>query len=271
MSTIPDDTKQAVPESQRIAGLWKECADLWRNMNLGFGHPVDLWRWGWMRALEHRALGHWLRSLEALVRRAILTDALSRDVPAPRLRRRKYADRRCAPPASPADMPRFRPTSCIDPTTWKVSFRMSTRPYDPTRPRGPRKRKEPAARRLCRAFACRIEALRRAISYREDYVMRHARRLARFAEARRAGDPIFLPLPNIDDPPERQPIRISAAIPLAPPVSLIAEHEIRPRNAKHIEPGSPPLELPFFTKNTSPAHPAGRPLRAPCSKPRKRA
>jgi hypothetical protein len=197
MSNIPDDTKEAA----RIASLWKECVALWRDMVLGFGHPIDLWRWGWMRALEHRGLGHWLRRLEALVRRAILTDALSRDVREPSLHRSKQPDRRCTSPASPADMPRFRATCRHDPTTWKVSFRMSTPPYDPTRPRKPRKRKEPAARRRCRGFACRIEALRRAISYREDYVMRHARRLARQAEARRANDPIFLPLPHIDDPP----------------------------------------------------------------------
>ena len=76
MSTTPDRPNDPT------AALRKECIAGWQNLVLAFGHPVELARWGWMRALEYRALGHWLRRLEALVRRAILADALAREVPA---------------------------------------------------------------------------------------------------------------------------------------------------------------------------------------------
>ena len=130
MSNVPDHNKQSP-----LASLWKECIALWRDLVLGFGHPVDLMRWGRMRALEHRGLGHWLRDLEALVRRAITSDALTREVPPPKLHRAQTADRRAARRRIPEDMPRFRRSYRDDPTTWKVSFRMSKREYDPTRRR----------------------------------------------------------------------------------------------------------------------------------------
>ncbi|HEV7693828.1 MAG TPA: hypothetical protein VGO52_23540 [Hyphomonadaceae bacterium] len=232
MSDDPDYPNEAA----RLASLWEECIAGWYNLIRAFGHPIDLMRWGWMRALEHRALGRWLRDLEDLVRRAIRNEALTRDVPAPKLRRRR-ADRRRTRPASPGDMPRFRPTCRTDPLTWKVSFRMS-KPGQGGQRRTPRTTREPAARRLCRGFAYRIEALRRAIRYRDDYVMRHARRMARLAEAGRASDPIMLPLPiPREDPPDRQPILLSAAIPRAPPASSAPAHEAAPWIARHIEPG----------------------------------
>ncbi|HEV7689999.1 MAG TPA: hypothetical protein VGO52_04225 [Hyphomonadaceae bacterium] len=166
--------------------LWNECIAGWENIIRAFGHPIELVRWGWMRALEHRALGHWLRDLEAIVRKAILSDALTREVPA--LKPRAPGTRkRCAQPSSQEEMPRFRRTYSFDPTTWKVSFRMLTRTApDRNVRRSPRKTREPAERRRCQPFAYRIEALRRAIKYREDYVVRHVRRLARLATANRA-------------------------------------------------------------------------------------
>jgi hypothetical protein len=92
-------------------------------------------------------------------------------------------------------MPRFRRTYSIDPTTWQVSFRMLKPHMEPgdegrtARRRSPRKSREPLARRRSRPFAYRIEALRRAIKYREDYVVRFARRLTRLANANRAANP----------------------------------------------------------------------------------
>ena len=224
--------------NNKLATLWKECIASLRDLILGYGRPIDLMRWGRMRALEHRGLGHWLRDLEALVRRAITSDALTRTVPFLKLYRRKRAGKRNAPPASPEDMPRFRASDPNDPTTWRVRFRMSTRAYDPKRKRSPRRSPpnlDPEARRPCRGYAVRIEALRRVIADRDAYVMRYARRLARLDEAASARDPIVLdPPPRA--PPKRQheqPICINAATPPAPCVTRATA----PWNAKHVEPG----------------------------------
>jgi len=160
-----------------LPSLWEQAVTLWNELVLGFGHPHDLMRWGWMRALEHRALGHWLRDLEKLVRRAIRADARELDLPAPEARARRA---RPGPPQCNEDMPRFRRSWSDDCTTWKVSFRMSA--AAPGK-RSSRKRSEPAERHRCRNYAYRIEALRRAINHHDDYVLRHARRLARVKEA----------------------------------------------------------------------------------------
>src|SRR5205809_956040 len=159
-----------------LPSLWEQAVTLWNELVLGFGHPHDLMRWGWMRALYHRALGHTLRDLEKLVRRAIRADAEELELPP--LKPRSPRPRR-SPPQSNEDMPRFRRSYSDDCTTWKVIFRMET-----PRPRPPRKRRsragyQPAEQRPCRNYAVRIEALRRAINYRKDYVLRYARRLAR--------------------------------------------------------------------------------------------
>jgi len=197
--------------------LWEQAVTLWNNLVLGFGHPHDLMRWGWMRALEHRALGHWLRDLEALVRRAIRDDAETCELPPlkPGARRPKRPL-----PQSQVDMPRFRRSYSDDCTTWKVSFRMSTRG---PRKRGPHKNPPPSERRRCRNLAYRIEALRRAINHRADYAMRHARRLARIEAARLSAlagyialHDSFSPRPSPDQPTAGQPAL---------------------RSAKHIEPG----------------------------------
>jgi len=246
MSNTPHQPDRA----ERLAALWKECITLWRNLVLGFGHPVDLMRWGVMRALEHRALGHWLRDLEQLVRRAITSDALTREVPAPKLHRRKRADRRQTNPASPEDMPRFRATDRDDPTTWKVSFRLSKREYDATRrrkrSRSPRNT-DPEVRRPCRGFAFRIEALRRVIVNREAFVLRYARRLARLAEAEagRVYEPILLepaidappPDPSPPDPTDRRPIHLNGETAREPRLATLAQPDITPWSAKHVEPG----------------------------------
>jgi hypothetical protein len=248
MSNSPEHANREA----RLANLWKECITLWRNLVLGFGDSVLLMRWGRMRALEHRAFGHWLRDLEALVRRAVASDALSREVPASGLHRPRHVDKRSKRPASPEDMPRFRATDRTDPTTWKVSFRMSEREYDPARRRKRsrtcRRNTDPEARRPCRGYAFRIEALRRVIQYREAVVMRYARRLARLAEAEagRTYYPIQLPAAPVEDAPshdppgraaDRQPILLSAGIAEAPRAGTVTSLEAPPRNAKYAEPG----------------------------------
>jgi hypothetical protein len=67
--------------------------------------------------------------------------------------------------------------------------------------------------------------------------MRHARRLARLAEAEagRTYEPILLPAEHAADPPERQIIR--AAITLAPGPGPLAERDAAPWSAKHVEHG----------------------------------
>ncbi|HEV7692996.1 MAG TPA: hypothetical protein VGO52_19335 [Hyphomonadaceae bacterium] len=217
------------PTRNSEPSLWEQAIQLWQDLVLGFGHPVDLVRWVFIRALEHRALGYWLRNLEDVVRRAIRAGA--RDVDVSLLNLRPPRPRQpLPPPASAEDMPRFRPTCRHDPLTWKVSFpmslpesrdqRASTRPRKTPRP-------EPRASRCAIPYAHRIEALRRAIRYREAYVLRHARRLA----------------------------RREAAASLPPPANHLSEsgrtdfREVKsgrgslhaagtpPRNAKHEEPG----------------------------------
>jgi hypothetical protein len=198
-----------------LPSLWEQAVTLWRELVLGFGHPHDLIRWGWMRALEHRALGHWLRDLECHVRRAIRADARELDLPAREARARRAKP---GPAQSNEDMPRFRRSYSDDCTTWKVSFRMSA-PV-PGKHRGPRKRSEPAERRRCRNYAFRIEALRRAINHREDYVLRYARRLARIAKA------------NVRDLAEALKVYDPS-----PPPTGAAPSEATPPGPRHIEPG----------------------------------
>jgi hypothetical protein len=68
-------------------------------------------------------------------------------------------------------------------------------------------------------YAYRIEALRRAIRYREDYVLRHARRLARREEKSR--------LASLHEATTHHPH----------PAPAPAPRRITPRNAKHEDPG----------------------------------
>ncbi|HEV7691558.1 MAG TPA: hypothetical protein VGO52_12070 [Hyphomonadaceae bacterium] len=198
-----------------LPSLWEQAITLWRDLVLGFGHPHDLMRWGWMRALYHRALGHCLRDLEQIVRRAIRADASELDLPALKTRATR---RKPSPPQSNEDMPRFRRSYSDDCTTWRVSFRMSA--PAPGKHRGPRKRSEPAEKRPCRNYAYRIEALRRAINSREAYVLRYARRLARIREA------------NVRDLTEAL-----KAYDLSPPATGAAPSETAPPCARRIEPG----------------------------------
>jgi hypothetical protein len=160
-----------------LPSLWEQAVQLWNDLVLGFGNSALLMRWGWMRALDHRALGHSLRDLEKLVRRAIRADAEDLDLPplrasAPRPKRppRHSNEAAQSPRGADPDLP----------ATWKACFHMQ--PPRCGKPRA-RKRKDPAEQRPCRGYAVRIEALRRVIVYRDAYVLRYARRLARIGQA----------------------------------------------------------------------------------------
>jgi len=160
-----------------LPSLWEQAVQLWNELVLSFGNSALLMRWGWMRALDHRALGHWLRDLEKLVRSAIRADAEDLDLPPPKPRapHPKRPGRQSNEDAQSV----YRYEADL-PATWKACFHMQPPPWGRHRPR---KRKEPAERRPCRGYAVRIEALRRVIAYRDAYVLRHARRLARIAQA----------------------------------------------------------------------------------------
>jgi hypothetical protein len=231
--SIPDASRDVLPE------LWETCAVIWQNLILAFGGPVDLVRWIFIRAKTHRAIGHWVRHLEELVRRTILIDALTREPP--QLRQRPARPKRNAMPASADAMPRFRSTSRHDPSTWKVCFRMTKPAPEQTRRRRRRLARakfNPRALRRSKPYALRIEALRRAIQYREAHVQRHALRLARMAQAnRRANDPRELSIPRFDYRPERRSIGMHAVIPYLPRANAVAWREIALWNAKYAEPG----------------------------------
>jgi hypothetical protein len=211
--------------------LWEQAIQLWRDLVLGYGRSIDMMRWGWMRALEHRGAMHWVRDLEELVRRAIRADAEDCDLPPlrPRApcrpgrrrqegRKQEGCDRR---PASPGDMPGF---DARDETTWQVSFRM-IKPAP--RPRGKYKRSPYAERRPCIPLARRIEALRRVIHFPRDYVRRYARRLARIEQARLRALAEYIAqhaasAPVLNTPPRQ--VTAGAGAPTPP-------------SAKHVEPG----------------------------------
>jgi hypothetical protein len=174
MSALMTTTKAT---RNSLPSLWEQAVTLWNDLVLGFGNSALLMRRGWMRALEHRALGHWLRDLEKLVRRAIRADVEDLDLPPlrPRAPRPKRPQRH-----SNEDTQSFRGAEPDLPATWKACFHMQPPPWSKHRTRT---RKEPAERRPCRGYAVRIEALRRVISDRDAYVLRYARRLAHIAEA----------------------------------------------------------------------------------------
>jgi hypothetical protein len=226
MSMTPRSRRNSLPS------LWEQAVELWNELVLGYGRSIDLMRWGRMRALYHRALGHCLRDLEKLVRRAIRADAETSELPPlkPILKRPRP---RLAPPPSPQDRLLLRAPDPTDPATWKVAFRMSPRVYDPTRKRYKRRSRpvyDPEAQRPCRGYAFRIEALRRAINHREAYVTRYARRLARIRQARieEAGceprDEFLAVLCSLHGPPEEDG-------------SGLMTFNVEAPNAKLIEPG----------------------------------
>jgi hypothetical protein len=168
----------ARPTRNSPPSLWEQAVQLWNDLVLGFGNSALLMRWRTMRALDHRALGHALRDLEKLARRAIRADAEDLDLPPlrPRAPRPKRARRQANENAQS-----LRSAEPDLPATWQASFHMQ--PPRRGKPRA-RKRKDPAEQRPCRGYALRIEALRRVIAYRDAYVLRYARRLARIAAAK---------------------------------------------------------------------------------------
>jgi hypothetical protein len=208
MTTTPNSARNSPPS------FWEQAMSAWRDLVTGFGDPGQLLRWGWMRALLHRALGHDLRALENTVRGAIREDAGELVLP-PLRPRAKRPDKRATQPRSHAD----------DQPIWKrsVVFRMAVRA--PGKRRGPRKRKEPREQRPCRGYAFRMEAVRRVITDCRPYVMRYARRLARVAQAARGPRDEFIAI-----------LRQMLGAPEDIGSGLVA-FDVAPQNAKLIEPG----------------------------------
>src|SRR5438128_551577 len=120
-----------------LPSLWEQAVALWNDLVLGFGNSALLMRWGSMRALYHRALGHTLRDLEKVARRAIRADAEELDLPplrprAPHPKRPRRQSNEAAQtfPATEADLP----------ATWTACFHMQPRASGN---RSSRKRKKP--------------------------------------------------------------------------------------------------------------------------------
>jgi hypothetical protein len=210
--------------------LWEQALQLWRDLVLGFGHPLDLVRWIFIRRLDHRAIGHRICDLEALVRRAIRADAGELDPS--ELKLAPARQRRTKPPSRP-DKPRS-PSHQDDPRDWKISFRMTPAALrtGPRPSRAGKPRPEPRERRNAIPYALRIEALRRVIYFPKDYVLRHARRLARRAEQEAS---------RLARTEERhsavQALCVSLQEEYGLPVNAETPPSIEPRNAKNEEPG----------------------------------
>ena len=223
--------------------LWEQAKTLWRDLVLGYGRSVDLMRWGRMRALYHRSVGHCLREIEKLVRRAIGADAEDLGL-APLKPLPQHASRpRQQQSQSPEERFALRVPDPFDPTTWKVSFRMTPRACDPEQEREGRTRTppnpDPEALRPCRGYAFRIEALCRVFHDRKTYTLRHARRLARIEHARLEDMAAHI-AETQSARANREALLSELSTLLGPPEddgSGLLSFNIPPANAKLIEPG----------------------------------
>lgn len=175
---LPDDPREALPGLWDFAKLvWNEICQLWDD-------PASLLQQGYVSGLTYRRCCDWVRNLEGLVRRIVIVAALSLQL----------APLKPTPPGEPPrpwGEPRFRRALWHDPSTWKVSFKMF-----PVR-RGVRKRyaRQRKPRREhglpTAGLARRIEALCRVLLWKETYVARFARFMARVKAKNRVtnGDP----------------------------------------------------------------------------------
>lgn len=152
-----------------LAPLWSRAREIWSEIACLFGEPRALYRGHPRHEIDRRLMPPYLRALEALLRRLMLTEALalaqSLILPALRLRRR-------APKAAPRD-----PDAPVAPA-FRV-FLAARRP-DPARARN----RAPIPRSM-RGLALRLAAAARALLEPEAHVLRLARRLVR----RRTDDP----------------------------------------------------------------------------------
>jgi hypothetical protein len=227
MTTTQTSTRNSLPS------LWEQAVEFWKELILGYGRPKDLMRWGRMRALYHRSVGHCLREIETLIRRAIRTDAEDLDLPPLKpLPKRPQQQPRSHTPRAPDPE---------DPTTWKVTFRMTPRACDPERERYTRNppNPDPEALRPCRGYAFRMEAVRRAIKQRDIYVKRHARRLARIEHARLEVMANFIAESQAASR-NREALLSELSALLGPPEDEgdgLMTFNVQPSNAKHVEPG----------------------------------
>jgi hypothetical protein len=175
------DTRNSPPS------LWEQAVDLWRDLILGFGRPLDLVRWVFMRRMDHRALGYAICEVEKIVRNAVRADA--RDLDLSELKLAPARARRPKPAPAPNDGapgggPSHGPNLNKDPESWTASFRMSPggARTGPRPSRAGKPRPEPRDRRNAIPYAWRMEAVRRVIFDSSGYVLRYARRLVRRAE-----------------------------------------------------------------------------------------
>ena len=205
----PDDTGpdllapvDAPSPHDRLPGLWAYAGMVWEQLTDLFGAPLDLIAQEYISKQKHRRLGDWLRNVEGLVRRILLLAALTLQL----------APVKAAAPRT-WGIGRFHRTWWDDPLTWKVSFRvLRSRPEPRPAPVKPRKKKDPddestwrSPARWTRPMAKRIEALRRAIRYRDDHIRRLARRLARIKAANKtANEPRTLGTRLFDFHPDRR-------------------------------------------------------------------
>jgi hypothetical protein len=164
----------ASPHDQ-LPGLWESARMILCRLADMFGTPVDLTRQEYVPTKTHSLLGDWIRNLESLVRRILLVAAFALELPALTPRTAKGA----------RGVGGFKRTWWDDPNTWQVSFRtfMPGNREQLTQVRG-RGWRSPTKR--TRRMAMRLEALRRAIRFRNDHIRRLARRLARIREHNRA-------------------------------------------------------------------------------------
>lgn len=158
---LPENGADAAPQLLRFAaGVWEETVAL-------LDWSIELFHRPWKSRSWHRQARNWVGHLELLVRRIIMVLAFSMNLPPPRAWK---------PLRKPMG---WRSISAMDPTTWKVTFRMTPRP--PRESDGVQRERLPWTwpDRPSNGMSRRIEALRRAISRPHTFAQRYARRLAR--------------------------------------------------------------------------------------------
>ena len=158
----------------QLTWLWRSAHLMLGRLADLFGTPVDLIRQEYVPTKTHSLLGDWIRNLESLVRRILLVAAFALELPALKSRTAK----------GPQGVARFKRTWWDDPNTWQVSFR-TFMPGNPERITQVRGRGWRSPTKRTRQMAMRLEALRRAIRFRNDHIRRLARRLARMREHNR--------------------------------------------------------------------------------------
>jgi hypothetical protein len=212
------------PPHDRLPGLWQFAGMVWMQLTEVYGHQLQLIRQEYLVVKSYRRVADWIRNLELLVRRILFIAASALELAPSRGK------------AGAWGICRFRRTFLDDPLTWKVSFRVlqARRASRPTPVRG--RRKTDPEKRLhflpTRPLAMRIEALRRAIKYRDDHIRRLARRLHRMQAANRsANQPRGIELKAWDYHPDRRTPgkhAVARGMTIAQPMAEAAQRKFDP-------------------------------------------